>query len=195
MRLRVALATAALGAAALIGLTACGPADIVDPLSPEATALSAMGYNIDDVTTAVPADDPTPSASAAPDGSSGATGGGGSGTAAGSGAKPHKHRPAAIRRALARNVEHGEVVVQTKKGDKTVDVQRGTVTAITDTSVTVKSADGFTQTWAFGTPLHVIEHRNTVQPSAVKVGAQIGLAGAKNGSTVTANLIVLPQAK
>jgi hypothetical protein len=96
---------------------------------------------------------------------------------------------------LGQHVEHGEVVVQTKKGDKTVDVQRGTVTAITGSSVTVKSADGFTQTWAFGSPLRVVEHRATVQPSEVKTGIQIGVAGVKNGSTVTANLIVIPEAK
>ena len=96
---------------------------------------------------------------------------------------------------MGRNVEHGEVVVQTKQGDKTIDVQRGTVTAIDDTSVTVKSADGFTQTWVFGKPLRVIEHRTTIQANAVKVGTEIGVAGAKNGSTVTANLIVIPLPK
>ena len=180
MKVRVVLATAALGAVALLGLTACGQAGTADALSPAASALSAVGFSPDDVTTVAdtaPAADPSPSASA----------------------DPTKKHPGAralrLRRGLARNVEHGEVVVQTKDGEKTVDVQRGTVTAITDTSVTVKSADGFTQTWVFGTPFHVIEHRTTIQATAVAVGAKVGVAGAKNGSTVTANLLVIAAAK
>lgn len=178
MKIRVALATAALGTAALLGLTACGGTDVADSLTPEATALTAVGFDEPDL---APAADPTPSASPDAKGQPDAKG--------------HKDRRPALRRRLGQHVEHGEVVVQTKKGDKTVDVQRGTVTAITGTSVTVKSADGFTQTWAFGSPLKVVERRSTVQPSEVKPGIQIGVAGAKNGTTVTANLIVIPDVK
>jgi hypothetical protein len=179
MKIRVAFATAALGAAALLGLTACGGTDLTDSLTPEATALTAVGFSEPELAP----DDPTPAPSSSAAGSASAA------------AKPHKGRRPVLRRELARHVEHGEVVVQTKEGDKTVDVQRGTVTAITSTSVTVKSADGFTQTWAFGSPLKVVEHRATVQPSEVKTGIQIGVAGVKKGSTVTANLIVIPEAK
>jgi hypothetical protein len=182
MKLRIVLATAALGAAALIGLAACGPADASNDLTPEASALSAaFGLSPDEVTTDVPALDPTPSASP--------------GAQKDKGGKHPGLRALRLRRALGPHVEHGEVVVQTKDGDKTVDVQRGTVTAITDTSVTVKSADGFTQTWAFGSPFHVIEHRTSIQASAVAVGTQVGVAGIKNGSTVTANLLVIPGKK
>jgi hypothetical protein len=179
MKLRIAFVTAALGAAALIGLTACGPADLSNALSPEASALTAVGFSTEDVA-AGKLTDPNPGASGAPS------------TAPGKGA----HRPALrLRRALGRNVQHGEVVVQTKQGDKTVDVQRGTVTAIDSTSVTVKSADGFSQTWVFGTPLRVVENRSSIEPSAVKTGQLIGVAGVKNGSTVTANLVVIPRAE
>ena len=165
MKLRLTLATTALAAAALIGLTACGGA-AGDTLTPEATALTTVGFATDDL---APAADPAPSAST------------------------HALRPGKLRRELAHKVLHGEVVVQTKNGDKTVDVQRGTVTAVTDTSVTVKSSDGFTWTWAFGDPLRVVQHGQKADKSAVKTGAEIGIAGAKNGSTVTANLIVLPK--
>ena len=177
MKLRIALATAALGAAALIGLTACGPADVSDSLTPEASALTAVGFTSDDVTVSGKLADPgaSPSADA------------GTGAAKG-------HQLPRLRRALARHVEHGEVVVSTKDGDKTVDVQRGTVTAVDDHSITVKCADGFTQTWALGSPLRVIQNRATIQPTAVKVGMLAGVAGVKQGSTVTANLIVIPKA-
>ena len=186
MKLRIVLATAALGAAALIGLTACGPVDVSNSLNPEASALTALGFTSDDLSAGKLTD---PGSTASPDANA---------TAAPGAAAPAKQRRAGalrLRRALGRNVEHGEVVVQTKQGDKTIDVQRGTVTAIDDTSVTVKSTDGFTQTWVFGKPLRVIEHRTTIQANAVKVGTEIGVAGAKDGSTVTANLIVIPLPK
>jgi hypothetical protein len=176
MKFRIALATAALGAAALLALTGCGPVDASSDLTPEASALTALGFSTDDVM-AGKMTDPAPAASPSSD------------------AKRNRPRPLKLRRILGAHVEHGEVVVQTKQGDKTVDVQRGVVTAIDDKSVTVKSADGFTQTWVFGTPFRVVEHRSTVKAEAVKVGTKIGVAGIKNGSTVTANLLVIPLAK
>jgi len=188
MKLRTILTTAALAAAlgtALLGLTACGPAEASEDLTPEASALTALGYSTDDLTLAGKVTgDPSPDASASADASANKAD-----------RKQARRNALRLRRALARNVEHGEVVVQTKQGDKTIDVQRGTVTAIDDKSVTVKSADGFTQTWVFGTPFHVIEHRSTIQASAVKVGTNVGVAGVKNGATVTANLLVIPKAK
>jgi len=186
MKLRLALATAALSAAALLGLTACGGADSAaadsgaSTLTPEQTALTLLGYSDDEVVADHPAgdDSPAPSASA----STGPKGRPG---------HPRVRR-LTVRRALARNVEHGEVVIDTKKGAQTVDVQRGTVTAITGTTVTVKSTDGFTWTWTFGSPLRVVEHRDTIQPKDVAVGAKVGVAGIKQGSTPTANLVVIP---
>ena len=169
MKVRVALATAALGAAALIGLTACGPAAATGDLTPETTALTTVGFTTDDVA-AAPADDPSAKA------------------------LPGKGHPA-LRRELAHHVEHGEVVVQTKKGDKTVDVQRGTVTAVTGTTLTVRSADGFSETWTFGDPLRVVQNKAKADKSAVTVGTVLGVAGVKNGGTVTANLIVIPRSE
>ena len=83
--------------------------------------------------------------------------------------------------------------MQTKDGVKTVDVQRGTVTAIDARTMTVKSTDGFTLTWTLGGDLKVFEHRTAVQPSAVKVGTEVGVAGVKDGTTTTARLIVIPK--
>lgn len=170
-RLRIVLATAALGAAALIGVAACDPGttSAVNAMSPEATALTALGFPAEDL---APAADP--SATGAP------------------GAKATGPRVRALRRALRGNVEHGEVVVKTKNGDQTIDIQRGTVTAVDSTSVTVKSADGYALTWTFGNPIRVVAHRAKAQPSAVTMGAEIGIAGIKTGSSVTARLIVIP---
>jgi hypothetical protein len=186
MKLRMVLATATLGAVALLGIAGCGlqAASAAADMSPEASALTALGFSPDEV---APAADPTPGPSA-----SGAPHGGASANAK---AKHPALRRLTIRRALARNVEHGEVVVKTKDGDKTIDVQRGTVTAITSTTVTVKSSDGVTETWTFGSPIHVIDHRTTVQPSNVTTGETVGLAGTKSGGNLTATLMVIPDSK
>jgi hypothetical protein len=178
-RFGLAMATAVLGTAGVLSLAACGPADGLANLSPEGQVLAAMGYAPADLqaeTTTVPASDPSPGASA--------------GARTGDG----KHR-AAARVLLRKNLLHGEATVQTKEGTKVVDVQRGTVTAIDDKSVTVKSSDGFVQTWAIGTPIHVVQHRTAAQLSAVTVGAEVGIAGVKEGGTVTARLIVIPDKK
>jgi len=72
-----------------------------------------------------------------------------------SAATPGTSHPAAAkgdRRAaagLAARAEHGTFVVRGKKGvERTLDVQRGTLTAVSASSVTIKSLDGFTATYA-----------------------------------------------
>ncbi len=177
IKLRLVLVTIAVGTVGLLGLAACGNHPTGAPMSAESTALTALGFSDDDVALT---SDPSPSVSAS--------------------AHPGKaHRSLGrrltIRSALGKNVEHGEVVVKTPTGDETVEVQRGTVTAINSTTVTVKSADGFSETWTFGNPIHVIQHRTTVQPSDVTVGTDVGVAGKKSGSTLTANLLVIPNPK
>ena len=96
------------------------------------------------------------------------------------------------RKWLRHNTLHGEVVVQTKDGTKTVLVQRGEVTAVGDTTMTVKSTDGFSQTWTFGEKPRVVERRTTVQPKDIAVGDEVGVAGTKNGDQSLANLVVIP---
>jgi hypothetical protein len=103
------------------------------------------------------------------------------------------HRRARL--AFHKNMLHGEAVVKTDDGTKTLVVQRGVVTAIDGSTVTVKSSDGFTLTWKFGSPLHVLEHRTRIEPSAVAVGTDVGVAGVKEGDTAMARLIVVPRKK
>ena len=163
--------TLLLAIAALAVVTGCGASPSLSASEAEGQVLASLGFDTADLTLA-PAGEPSASQSkAAPNGPGG------------------KHRP---RIKLRKNVLHGETVVQTKDGVKTVAFQRGTVTAISTTSVTVKSTDGFSQTWTIGDKLHVIQHRKTVQPSDVKQGAEIGIAGPKENGTATARLIVLP---
>jgi hypothetical protein len=174
---RIRTLVLALGVATVLGLTACGtsrPAAAVTDDNVEAAALSAMGFDVG----LAPVTDPQP----APSASASAKAGGGR----------HKADRQPLRRALLRkNTLHAEAVVKTKDGVKTVSVQRGTVTAIDDKTVSVKSSDGYALTWTFGNPIRVVERRSTVQPNAIKAGAEIGVAGTKDGNTTTARLIVI----
>jgi len=173
-RTRITLTLTTLGLTGLLGLAGCGVAagpagapaaavaDVAD-VADEAYALQTVGFE-----TGLAAD-PAPSASAA---------------------TRLQHRKA-IRRYLRKNTLHGEVTVQGKDGVKTVVVQRGTVTAVTTTGVSVKSTDGFTLTWTFGDKLRVVKDKKAVPAGTVTSGAQIGIAGTKDGSANSARLIVI----
>jgi hypothetical protein len=163
------------------GADAAAPADLTD-LAWDAQALEAIGFSPAELAPVAAAAAPAPGSSAAP------------GTNRGPGdraMRPHKR----LRFWAGRNVLHGEAVVQTDEGLKTVVAQRGAVTAIDATTVTVRSTDGFTLTWTFGDPLRVVERRNQVSPREIAVGTQVGVAGARNGDTVVARLILVPMAR
>jgi hypothetical protein len=188
---RVVLSVVAVAAVALLGLSACAQSGPSAPaaedgtaysdMSWDAQALQSIGFAPADVTLAAQ-DTPTaaPTASAGP-----------SGTNAGKGGRLRQLRHRLIRFGFGKRLEHGQATVQTDEGTKTVVVQRGQVTAITANSVTVKSADGFTLTWTFGNPFTVIKDRAKIQPSAVAVGTQVGIAGAQDGSATDARLMVV----
>ena len=165
-RTRAALTTLAL--TGLLALTACGAAPQAAPaaaavdVADEAQALTAVGFATE-VT-------PAPSSSASAD---------------------RKRRPG-LRKHLRKNTLHGEITVQGKDAVRTIVVQRGTVTAVDTAGVTVKSTDGFTQTWTFGDKLKVVQAKKAVEVSAVKTGAEVGVAGAKDGDKSIARLVAIP---
>ncbi len=68
---------------------------------------------------------------------------------------------------------HGEFVTKaaTGTGYRTLDLQRGTASAVSATSITVRSADGFTQTYV-------------VSSTTRSMTAASGVAGIKNGANV-----------
>jgi hypothetical protein len=105
----------------------------------------------------------------------------------GTGDAPRK----ALRKYLRRNTLHGEVAIQTKDGVKTVVVQRGSVTAVTGTGVSVKSTDGFALTWTFGDKLRVVQNKKAAAISAIQNGAEIGIAGVRDGDVTSARLVAI----
>jgi hypothetical protein len=191
-RFGVATASLVLAAVGTVGLSGCGvgrapaqdAADAAVATSADMHALTALGFNPVDMQSTGAMDPPAdpsaePAGAASPD--------------ARPGDRLRKRHQA--RGFLRKNTLHGEIVVQSDDGVRTIAVQRGTVTEIDDDSMTVKSTDGFTLTWTFGDELRVIERRKTVQPDDVEVGTEVGVAGAKDGDTGTARLIVIPRAK
>jgi hypothetical protein len=169
---RIALGIAALAA---FGLVACGPGTAAPAFvaTAEAEALAVMGVDPAELAATAPSD-PAPK----PDDEQRKK-------------RWEKRHPQKV--LLHRNVLQGEAVVRDKDGNNvTVAVQRGIVTAIDANSVTVKSSDGFTWTWTFHAELRVIEKRAAIQPSEIKAGATIALAGPKSGEQPQARLIVLP---
>ncbi|WP_410810725.1 hypothetical protein [Micromonospora sp. 067-2] len=196
-----AATTTSLLAAVALGLGGCGAAEVASQPAREAAvevaaamgvegqALTAMGFDADDLDVQNVAA-PAPGGSATPDASPSAQ----DKAKQKRGEEWRKRRQARVQ--LRRNTLHGEAVVKAKDGGtQTVAVQRGEVTAIDGDSMTVKSTDGFTMTWTFGDDLRVVERRATVQPSEVKVGSTLGVAGAKDGDRGVARLILIPRAK
>ena len=84
---------------------------------------------------------------------------------------------------------HGQMVVPKPGGGyQTVDSQRGTVTAVNTSSITIKSADGFTKTYAV-TPKTVVEAgRDGI--GDVKVGHHVALFAVERHKAADAANIV-----
>lgn len=80
---------------------------------------------------------------------------------------------------------HGSFVVPDGSGGyRTLMMQRGAATKVSDTSITVHSEDGFEQTYAITADTGVGADRQGV--SGIAKGADVVVMGEKKGSTVTA---------
>ncbi|MGW0057834.1 hypothetical protein ACWDXV_20990 [Nocardia nova] len=76
---------------------------------------------------------------------------------------------------------HGQFVISDGNGGYTTEItQTGTVTAVSDTSITAESADNFTQTYTIS---------GSTQHSAVKVGDTVRIQGTEANGTATATAI------
>ena len=83
---------------------------------------------------------------------------------------------------------HGEFVVPRSGGGyQTDDMQRGSVTAVSTSSITVKSADGFTKTYQVTSSTLVDAQRDGI--GSVKDGHQVVVLAKVSGGTATATSI------
>jgi hypothetical protein len=84
---------------------------------------------------------------------------------------------------------HGQVVLAKPGGGyQTVDFQSGTVTKVDAGSITLKSSDGFTQTYAITGSTIVTASRDGI--SSVKTGNDTVLIATLSGHTATAVKII-----
>ncbi len=98
--------------------------------------------------------------------------------------KSAKHHGGQLRR-----VEHGEFTVHTKTGDKTLDAQRGVVTAVNAGSVTVKSQDGFSATYTLNPTTKVHKGKQTATTAQITTNDRVRVLANKTGTTATATHI------
>jgi hypothetical protein len=85
--------------------------------------------------------------------------------------------------------EHGEFTAHTKTGDKTLDTQRGVVTAVNTGSVTVKSTDGFTATYTLTPTTKVHKGTQTATTTQITTNDRVRILATKTGTTATATHI------
>jgi hypothetical protein len=88
-------------------------------------------------------------------------------------------------KSLLARAEHGELTLK----NKVIDVQRGQVTSVSATSVTVKSADGFTATYVVNSGTKVHKDKQASAITNVANGDRIRIRATKNGNTDTATRI------
>jgi hypothetical protein len=86
-------------------------------------------------------------------------------------------------------VVHGTFTLRTPDGKfETIDTQTGTVESVGSTSITVRSADGFSQTYQVTSSTEVGAEANGIL--SVKDGDQVSIEGLVSGTTVTAQRVL-----
>jgi hypothetical protein len=84
---------------------------------------------------------------------------------------------------------HGEVTYKAKNGFRTVAFERGSVTAVSATTVTVRAADGTTWTWDIVKNTVVRESGHVVTASKLTTGEQVLVAGQVTAGARDARLV------
>ena len=77
------------------------------------------------------------------------------------------------RRGLLNRLEHGELTVRTRQGDRTVVLQRGVVSAVSPTSISVTSPDKFAGVYTVDAATKVRTRSGVVGISSVHQGDQV----------------------
>ncbi|MCX2749741.1 hypothetical protein OOZ51_18275 [Arthrobacter sp. MI7-26] len=99
---------------------------------------------------------------------------------------------------------HGEFTVKNKDGTFTTMVtQRGAVQSVSDSNISVKSDDGFTQNYAITSSTSIVKFPaagtgtqgrrpslQTIKATDLKAGDTVAVSGTKSGTIVTANRII-----
>ena len=155
----IILATA-LSTVALAGVIGVGVAS-ADPTTPPSASPSA---------TSAPGAQPSPTTKPTP------------------GTKADRAAKKAGKKDLTRRALHGEVTLGGKK-HRVLDFQRGIVSSVSATSITVRSADDFSATYVVDTRTKVRQAKEKAAIGDVKTGDKVRVVASKDGSTLTAKRI------
>lgn len=106
-------------------------------------------------------------------------------------AKPSKadKQKKKAKRDIAARALHGEVTLGGKKKTRVVDFQRGTVSEVSSSSITVKSVDGFSATYVVDAKTVVRHAKEKAAIADVKNGDKVRVVASKDGSTLSAKRI------
>ncbi|MCK9894628.1 hypothetical protein [Frankia sp. AgB32] len=88
---------------------------------------------------------------------------------------------------------HGEATIRTKDGFQVVDGQRGTVTAISPTSIAVRSADGYAATYVINGDTKVRADQKAAKVTDIHLGDTVQVGAKVAGGTRTAVFVVEPK--
>jgi len=91
-------------------------------------------------------------------------------------------------RGVLRRTIHGEATLG-GKAHRVVTSQRGTVEAVTETSLTVTSEDGFTATYVLTSDTRVRKERKAVSVSDIKLNDTVRVLAIKTGSVLTGKAV------
>ena len=89
------------------------------------------------------------------------------------GAQQFGRRGGMGRHGMLARIEHGQLTLRVKDGDRTVDLQRGVVSAVSPTSISVTSPDNFAGTYTVDSSTKVRTRSGIVSISSVHKGDQV----------------------
>jgi hypothetical protein len=106
--------------------------------------------------------------------------------------------PARLGRALIRlrllGGMYGQYTFETKNGPRTLAFERGTILSIAGSDVTVRAANGATETWVLTSASIVRENGTRTSASSLADGQLVLAAGQVSGTTRDARLVVIRSA-
>ncbi|WP_285902125.1 DUF5666 domain-containing protein [Frankia sp. AiPs1] len=107
--------------------------------------------------------------------------------------KPAEARRLRRERRLAERVQHGEATVKTAKGFQVVAGQRGKVTAISATSISLASEDGYTATYVIDGDTRFRADGKPAKVTDIHQGATVTVRATVTGNTRTATAVADPK--
>jgi len=92
---------------------------------------------------------------------------------------------------LFSSLQHGDVVVTGPSGQpETKRIARGTISAVTPTSLSVTSADGFVTAYTLGTATTIMINGRTGSAIGLKVGQNVSVIGTATGAAASADQVI-----